>query len=149
MNPTLIRGADFSDLRGRVGFVNGLDLAPVRRVYWVENWDTTVARAFHGHRVEQKFMLCVRGAAIVVCIPERLWSDDRYMLVDGIERYVLAADVPAVLHVPGGWANGVRMVEAGSRVLVLSTATLEESELDTVRIDPGYYPERIWRLQDG
>ena len=135
--PQLIRGGAAADDRGRVSFVNDLDLAGCRRAYFVENFAVGTVRAWHAHRLERKWVLAVSGAALVACVRIDDW--DNPSPDADVHRYTLDASVPAVLEVPPGYANGAMSLLPATKLLYLSDATLEQTLEDDVR-----YPARHW-----
>ena len=135
--PRLIRGGTAADDRGRVSFVNDLDLAGCRRAYFVENFAVGAVRAWHAHRRERKWVLVVAGAALVACVRIDDW--DHPSQDAEVHRYTLDAAVPSALEVPAGYANGAMSLLPATKLLYLSDATLEQTLEDDVR-----YPARLW-----
>lgn len=135
--PHLIAGGVSSDDRGRVYFANDLDLRRCRRMYIVENFASGTVRAWHAHRRERKWVMAIAGAAVACCVEIDDW--DAPSRDAEIHRFTLDADHPAVLEIPAGYANGAMSLVAGTKLLYLSDASLEESLEDDVR-----YPARHW-----
>lgn len=135
--PTLIKGGLAIDDRGTVGFVNDLDLAPVRRFYTVTNHRSGSVRAWHGHRRERKFLTVVQGAALACCVRVDDWDDPSPELA--VSRFVLSGATPAVLSIPAGFANGFMTLTEGAVLMFFSDAPLEQSLADDVR-----FPARYW-----
>jgi dTDP-4-dehydrorhamnose 3,5-epimerase-like enzyme len=52
---------------------------------------------------------------------------------------VLSASAPAVLYIPAGYANGNMSLTADAKAVFFSTATVEESREDDIRLDA-----RLW-----
>jgi dTDP-4-dehydrorhamnose 3,5-epimerase-like enzyme len=137
MLPDMITGGVAVDDRGRLGYVNGLDLAGMRRLYVVSNHRPGFVRAWHGHRREAKAVMVVAGIALVAAVEIDDWEHPSPDLP--VHRWALSEDQPAVLTVPAGWANGAMTLTPGTRVMYWSTATLEESQVDDYR-----WPARYW-----
>lgn len=135
--PRLIRGGAAADERGRVSFVNDLDLADCRRAYFVENFAVGTVRAWHAHRDERKWVLAVSGAALVACVRIDDWENPSKHAE--VHRYTLDASVLSALEVPAGYANGAMSLLPATKLLYLSDATLEQTLEDDVR-----YPARYW-----
>jgi len=131
--PTLIDGGLAVDDRGRLAFVNGFDFPGVKRFYVIANHRAGFVRAWHGHKLESKYLFVVSGALLVasVCIDD--WTNPSPDLP--VSRFVLSADKPALLHVPAGLAHGHMTLTDDTRILVLSTTTLAESLNDDYRFD--------------
>jgi dTDP-4-dehydrorhamnose 3,5-epimerase len=141
----LIEGGVFVDDRGEVRFVNDFGFQGVKRFYIVKNHRPGYVRAWHGHRNEGKYFSVVSGAAVVCGVEVDDWKSPSRDLV--VRRFVLSEARPAVLHVPPGYANGMMALLPDSKVLVFSTATLQESLQDDIRFEPRYWnpwdvPER-------
>ena len=142
--PRLIRGGLAVDDRGEVRFVNDFDFEGVKRFYLVSNHEASFIRAWHAHRREAKYVLVVQGAAIVGAVRIDDW--DKPSKEAHVDRFVLSASQPSVLYIPGGFANGFKTLVSGTKVLFLSTSTLEESRGDDVRFDPRYWD--IWTVEE-
>jgi dTDP-4-dehydrorhamnose 3,5-epimerase len=135
--PTLIKGGAAADDRGRLSFVNDLDISDCKRVYFVENFAQGTVRAWHAHRHERKWVMVVAGAALVACVKIDDWDDPSPDAE--VRRYTLDAQVPSALEVPAGYANGAMSLLPGTKLMYLSDATLEQTMADDVR-----FPARHW-----
>jgi len=133
----LFEGGSAVDDRGEVGFINELDLGGVRRLYTVSNHSPGLVRAWHAHKKEAKFVSVLVGAAVVAAVRIDDWASPSKELP--VQRYVLSSNKPRVLYIPAGFANGAMTLAADTRLLYLSTATLEESREDDFR-----FPARYW-----
>ncbi len=133
----LIEGALAVDDRGQVSFVNGFDFQDVKRFYAVSNHRRGFVRAWHAHRREAKYVHVARGSAIVAAVRIDDWDHPSPDLP--VERFVLSAARPAVLHIPAGYANGFMSLTDDALLMFFSTATVEESRGDDVR-----FPARLW-----
>lgn len=144
--PKLIPGALSVDDRGQLSFANDFSFEGIRRFYLVENFSTEVVRAFHGHLHEEKYVLVVSGAAIVAVVS----MDDptRPSKANPVQRFVLSAAKPALLHVPAGYANGFRPLEPSTKIMFFSTATLEESKSDDHRFPFDYWGKEVWVVEN-
>ena len=63
--PRIINGSRFIDDRGQLNFANDFDFAGVKRYYSVTNHRKGFVRAWHGHKLESKYITMARGSAIV------------------------------------------------------------------------------------
>lgn len=129
----LIVGGSHTDARGTISFVNDFDMKPVRRCYLISHPDTSIVRAWQGHRKEAKFFRVLDGSFKVAVVK----LDNVDSPSNGLEPevYILKADDNTVLCVPCGYANGMLALEPGSRIMVMSDKTLEECQDDQVRYD--------------
>ena len=143
--PRAIAGGCALDDRGQVTFVNDFSFAGIRRFYLVENFSTEVVRAFHGHLREEKYILVVAGSALVAAV--RMDDPVRPSKQAKPHRFVLSDRQPRILHVPAGYANGFRPLEAGTRILFFSTAALEETAQDDYRFPYDYWGADVWQVE--
>lgn len=132
--PTIIRGEQFSDTRGRLKFFNAFNMGPVERFYEIHPASINIIRAWQAHKLEKKWFYCTAGAFIVnlVKIDNFESPSDRLQT----EQYSLNADLPQVLEVPGGYANGFKATEPESSLIVFSNFTLAQSAEDDFRFSP-------------
>ena len=135
--PELLKGGLSADDRGRVYFVNELDLSGFRRMYFVENFSVGTVRAWHAHRHERKWVMAVNGAALACCVEIDDW--DSPSPDAAVHRFVLDASTPSVLAVPAGYANGAMSLSPGTKLLYCSDASLDSSLGDDIR-----FPARHW-----
>jgi dTDP-4-dehydrorhamnose 3,5-epimerase len=133
----LLKGGVAVDDRGEVGFVNDFSFAGVQRFYTVANHRRGFVRAWHGHRHEAKYATVVAGTMLVACVEIDDWDNPSLDLP--VQRFVLSARTPAVLHIPAGFANGFMSLTDDARIVFFSTATLQESLSDDIR-----FPARKW-----
>jgi dTDP-4-dehydrorhamnose 3,5-epimerase-like enzyme len=131
--PEVISGVMYTDHRGSISFVNDFTMDGIKRFYTIEPTDLTVVRAWQGHRNEGKWFHVVTGSFKVVAIKIDNWENPS----DECEKfeYDLSAGSPAVLHIPGGFANGFKALEPGSRVMIFSDFTVQQSAADDYRYD--------------
>jgi dTDP-4-dehydrorhamnose 3,5-epimerase-like enzyme len=135
--PRLVKGGAAADDRGRVSFVNELDISDCKRVYFVENFAPGTVRAWHAHRNERKWVMVVAGAALVACVKIDDWDDPSPDAE--VHRYTLDASIPSALEVPAGYANGAMSLLAGTKLMYLSDATLEQTLEDDVRFEARHW----------
>jgi dTDP-4-dehydrorhamnose 3,5-epimerase len=140
----LIRGGLATDDRGEVGFVNEFDFADVKRFYMVSNHRRGFIRAWHAHRIEGKYVLVVKGAAMVCGVKIDDWDQPSRDLQ--IHRYVLSERLPSALYLPPGYANGFMSLTDNAKLLFFSTATLEDSLGDDIRYDARYWDP--WTVEE-
>lgn len=68
-DPCLLKGGLHQDLRGEVAFVNGFDMARVKRFYAISPAGVGHLRDWQGHKKEQKWFMWLRGIFLFS------WSD--------------------------------------------------------------------------
>src|SRR6185312_17077168 len=104
--PEVISGAVHTDHRGSISFINDFTLDGIKRFYTIEPADTNIIRAWQGHRNESKWFHVIAGSFKVVAVKIDNW--DTPSDVCELFEYDLSAGSPAVLHIPGGYANGFK-----------------------------------------
>jgi len=134
--PKLIEGDLAIDARGKVFFINNLDLEKmgVKRFYIIENHSKGFVRAWHGHKIEAKIFCAIKGSFLVGVV-----SMDSNP--PNIEKFVLSEDKPSALYIPPENYNGLMALTENAKMLVFSTATLEQSKDDDIR-----KPARFWNI---
>ena len=144
--PRLMEGGLVADARGTIKFVNDFTFAGVKRFYIIETHEEGCVRAWHAHRYEAKYVAVVRGAAIVGAVRIEDW--EKPPRDSTVHRYVLSASKPAILYIPGGFANGFKALTPEAGLVYFSTATLAESEVDDVRLEADYFDD-AWAVGEG
>jgi dTDP-4-dehydrorhamnose 3,5-epimerase-like enzyme len=140
--PRLLEGSVAVDDRGSISFVNDFDFAGVKRFYSVTNHRAGFVRAWHAHRREAKYVIAMRGAALVGAVEVDDWDEpSRHAEV---ARFVLSAERPSVLYIPAGYANGFMSLTENAQLTFFSTSSIEESRDDDVRFDARYWD--IWEV---
>jgi dTDP-4-dehydrorhamnose 3,5-epimerase-like enzyme len=139
----ILRGSTSHDERGAVSFINSFHFAGVKRCYVVENANTRIIRAFHGHFKEEKYVFVIRGK-IVLCVAP---IDDQRTPSKNIKvtRYILSGDEPSIVKIPAGYANGFRSLTSHAVVMFFSTASLSASKRDDFRFPADYWGNEIWK----
>jgi len=142
--PKLIQGGISTDERGSVSFINDFDFKGVKRFYVIENSSLDVIRAFHGHIKEEKYIFIASGKALVIAIE----MDDIEKPSKNKEpfRFILSTDKPTVLYIPGGYVNGIKSLEENTKIVIFSTATLDESKTDDYRFPYDYWGKDVWKI---
>jgi dTDP-4-dehydrorhamnose 3,5-epimerase-like enzyme len=138
--PRFIEGGAFSDERGALSYVNGFNMLEVRRFYLIGHPDVSIVRAWQGHQMEQKWFYVTNGKFKVVVVKPDNWEKPSMALRSN--EFILSADHPGVLHVPGGYANGFKALEPDSQMMVFSDFTVEQSKNDNYRFEAGLWG--IW-----
>lgn len=144
--PQIIEGGLAVDDRGQTTFANGFDFSGVKRFYLLENFSLSTVRAWHGHLKEAKYVLVVSGSALIATVPmDNTAQPNRSAEVN---RFVLSARQPKILFIPAGYANGFRALENNTKIMFLSTSTLEESQGDDYRFPADYWGNQVWAVEN-
>lgn len=131
--PYLIDGGVHKDERGVVSFVNQFDLTSIKRMYFSENANTDIIRAWQGHRIESRWFCCVAGSFDVRLVLIDDWEKPSRSLK--CKKYILSNAATQVLFIPPGYANGFRALEERSKLLVFSDYFIDEIPNDQIRFD--------------
>jgi dTDP-4-dehydrorhamnose 3,5-epimerase-like enzyme len=134
---SLIEGKVHSDNRGSLISYNDFNLSQVKRMYIIENLNTDIIRAWQAHKKEHKWFFVCKGSFLFITVQVDDFSSPSEILNN--KEWIISAEENKVLHVPGGFANGFRSLTEGSRLLVFSNSTLEESKTDDYRFEPNYW----------
>lgn len=138
----IIKGDFRKDERGVVRFVNDFTLKGVKRFYQVENANTKIIRAFHGHLKEAKYVYVASGS-IKLCV---VFLDDpvKPSKKNTVEKFILKAESPEIVYIPPQYTHGYKALEKGTKVIFFSTATLKESLVDDYRHPFDYWGKEVW-----
>lgn len=134
----LIKGNSFTDERGTIRFVNDFYFEGIKRFYTVTHPDTSVNRAWQGHKIETKHFFVTKGEFIIYWVNIDNWDNPGKDL--RVNKEVLSAGNPQILIIPAGHANGFKALQPDSTLLVYSDLSLEESAADLYRFDTDYWP---------
>jgi len=135
--PNLIKGAEHTDHRGTISFINDFDMSPIKRMYTIKHPSTDIIRAWQGHQIESKYFKCIQGRFLVALVAIDDWNTPSENLVTKV--FILDAKNTEVLYVPNGHANGFKALDKDSKLLVFSDQDLESAKNDQYRFD-----ENLW-----
>lgn len=133
MEVRLIKGNVFSDERGSVSFVNDFKFDNIDRFYIIENSETHPVRAWQGHKLDCKNFYCIAGSFQISYVKVDNWENPSSSLQ--VNVVTLTANESAVLKIPAGYANAIKSLEKGARLMSFSTLPLEQVKEDDVRFD--------------
>jgi dTDP-4-dehydrorhamnose 3,5-epimerase-like enzyme len=136
IEPTLIEGGHFTDVRGTLTFNNTFDVAPVRRIYFVENASSEIIRAWQGHKIEQRWFTVVSGSFIIKVIKIDNWEQPTKQNEEFL--FSLNAKDFSVLHVPSGYATSIQAAELHSKLMAMGDYLLGSTR-DEYRFPADYF----------
>lgn len=140
-HPYLIPGGIFTDHRGAIHHINDFRVEDFCRCYMIGHADTVTLRAWQGHLAETKAFYVVKGSFAVNAVhPGDFDNPDPLARVFA---YRLSESVSQVLIIPEGYANGMKALEPGSRMMLFSNMKLADSDHDIIR-----YPAHFWTFDD-
>lgn len=131
--PQIIQGGTHEDARGRLIFFNDFDMTTIKRLYVIEHPHIETVRAWQGHKKEEKWFYVITGGFKVALVEPDDWENPSENLE--AEEYILKAEDNRILYIPGGRANGFKALFPGSKMMVFSSFTVEESSNDNYRFD--------------
>ena len=137
--------ADISiDDRGELIFCNNFDMKKVKRFYHISNFSTPFVRAWHGHKIENKYIMITKGSALVAAVQVDDWKKPSKSL--NITTFLMNDKKPKLLFIPGGYAHGYKTLLPDTRLVIFSTATLKESLKDDYRYEAYYW--NPWKIKE-
>ena len=142
--PRIIDGGLAIDDRGRVAFVNDFDFKNVKRFYIVSSHQTGFVRAWHAHKKEAKYIMVIKGAAVVAAVV--IDDFEKPSKEAKVHRHVLSENIPRLFYIPAGYANGFMSLTKNAQLIFFSTSTLDESEGDDIRYNSRYWD--IWSVEE-
>ena len=138
---TLIKGNAFSDDRGTLQFVNDFNFAGIKRFYTITHPNTSIVRAWQGHKIENKNFFVSKGKFIICWVEIDNWDNPGKDLI--VNKQIICAEEPQILTISSGNANGFKALESDSTLVVFSDLCLEDSSIDMQRFDFDY-----WRCEE-
>ncbi|MEO6508819.1 MAG: dTDP-4-dehydrorhamnose 3,5-epimerase family protein, partial [Patescibacteria group bacterium] len=138
-HPVIIDGGISVDDRGHIVFANNFDVKNIKRFYMISNHRTGFVRAWHAHRKEAKYVMAVSGSALIGVVSIDNWKKPTKNA--RVDQFILSSQVPKLLYIPPGHANGSMSLSEETKLLYFSTSTLDESQNDDIR-----YPARYWDI---
>ena len=136
--PQRIEGGLHVDVRGTVTFVNDFHFHGVDRFYTIQAHRPYEPRGWIGHQREQKWFFAVQGTVLVAVVQPDDWRLPAGNLP--VERFVLSADKPGVLHVPAGYATGSLGLSEGAILMVFSSGIMQDVKADDYRFPVDTWP---------
>ena len=136
MDPIFFESNSSSDERGTVSFTNDLNLQKAIRTYKVENSQLKTVRAWHGHKVEEKWVNVEQGE-FLVCVVKV--DDFTSPSKDSeIQTYKMSPK-DGFLYIPPNFANGAMNLTEDNAIRYYSSSTPEESLNDDFRFESDYW----------
>jgi len=135
LRPRIIDGGLHVDARGVVSFVNDFDFKGVDRFYTIRAHRPQELRGWVGHQRDHKWFFAVQGATLIAVVKPDRWDCPSSGLP--VERFVLSAAMPQVLHVPPGYATGSANLGADAILMVFSSGRIEDAKVDDHRFAVG------------
>tara|TARA_B100000989_G_scaffold125526_1_gene93056 strand:- start:15377 stop:15799 length:423 start_codon:yes stop_codon:yes gene_type:complete len=139
IKPLLYEGGVSFDQRGSVSYNNKLLLNKVKRFYVVQNKKNNFVRAWHGHKNEAKYIMCIKGRLKVSAVKIKNFKKPNKK--SKVYSWIINEKKPSVVYIPPGHANGTKSLLKGTKIFVLSTLSLEKSLKDDFR-----FVKNFWKI---
>ncbi len=123
-----IQGGIAKDERGQIRFVNDFDMSLVKRFYIIKNADTGLIRGWRAHRIEQRWFFTLSGSFALDLVKIDNWERASTHLP--VQRLVIQADKPQLVHIPAGYGTAFRALLPDSELLVYADYPLSHAALD-------------------
>ena len=136
MEPIFFESNSSSDERGTVSFTNDLNLQKAVRTYKVENSQLKTVRAWHGHKVEEKWVNVEQGDFLVCVVKVDDFASPSKN--SEIQTYKMSPK-DGFLYIPPNFANGAMNLTEDNAIRYYSSLTLEESLNDDFRFESDYW----------
>ena len=136
MRPVVINGGSYSDIRGDVTYNNDFDMSSIKRIYSIQNVNTSLVRAWQGHAIERRWFSVVKGSFEIKLIKIDNWENPTKSL-EVFSRIINDKNFD-VLCVPGGYVSSIQALEENSKLLLMSDYRLGDIE-DEYRFDSNYF----------
>jgi dTDP-4-dehydrorhamnose 3,5-epimerase-like enzyme len=133
-----------TDDRGELMFSNNFDMSKIKRFYQITNFKTPFVRAWHGHKYESKYIVVLKGAAMLAVVKINNWKKPNKGLK--IEKFILNDKKPKLLFIPGGHAHGFKTLKSDTRLMVFSTSSVKQSKKDDYRFQSNYW--NPWQIKE-
>ena len=135
-SPKLIRGNSYTDERGTLQFNNEFNAFGIKRLYTIQNRDTSFIRGWQGHKIEQRWFSVIQGSFQIKLIAIDDWDSPSLDLEQ--YHFTLNSQSMDVLHVPAGYVSSIQGLEPSSKLLLMSDFLLGEIN-DEYRFDLDYF----------
>ena len=134
--PKIIKGDCHIDHRGDLFYNNTFNAAAIKRIYFIENKNNTIIRAWQGHKIEQRWFSAVTGSFKIQLIAIDNWEKPSIRLKPII--FVLNAVKLDILKIPSGYVSSIEALENSAKLMVMADYLLGEIE-DEHKYDKNYF----------
>lgn len=136
MKPQIIEGNIHSDQRGDLRYNNAFDATEVKRIYIIENKDTSLIRGWQGHKIEQRWFSALSGNFEIKLIEIDDWQNPSKELKPYV--FLLDSNNLKVLHIPAGYVSSIKALDDNSKLLVMADYKIGEIQ-DEYRYDINHF----------
>lgn len=136
----LLEGKKYQDERGIITFNNDFDASEIKRIYTIENHSTEFIRGWQGHKIEQRWFVCMKGSFEISVIRIDDFENPARDLM--IQKYLLTEKTLTYLHIPSGCITAIQSKKKSSKLLVLADYGLGEIN-DEYRFALNYFNKNL------
>ena len=136
MRLKLIQGELYNDDRGNLKYNNEFNPSRIKRIYIIENINTSFIRAWQGHKIECRWFSAIQGSFEIKLIKIDNWEEPNKNLK--VSTFVLDSTTLDFLCVPKGYVSSVKSIKMNSKLLAMSDYALGEIN-DEYRFPPNYF----------
>lgn len=136
IKPALIPISIHSDERGELRYCNEFDLSSARRFYSIRFGQSEQIRAWQAHKIETKAIIPIDGVTKIVLV--EIIDFDKG-IAGQVFEFVLDANSPNVLLVPGGYANGIQSKSTDSSIVIFSNLSVDDAKNDDYRFEKSQF----------
>ena len=114
MVPKIISGGKHRDERGNLFFNNDLDFGQVKKIYFIENINTSIVRGWQGHKIEKRWFSAVSGKIKI--------SVKNIAMLNNLEifEFILDSNTMDYLYIPENHITAIRSLEENSKLMVMA-----------------------------
>ena len=132
----VIPGGNHTDKRGTITFNNDFDVSAIKRIYTIQNENTSIIRAWQGHKIEKRWFTAIKGSFEIKLIKIDNWENpDKNAEVFSI---ILNDKNLDTLAIPNGYLNSIQALEENSKLLAMSDYQLGEIN-DEYKFESNYF----------
>jgi hypothetical protein len=136
MKPKIISGKNHKDNRGTLRFNNDFDASKIKRIYFIENENTSIIRAWQGHQIESRWFSVIKGTFKIQLIAIDNWENPSKNL--NKITFIINENQFDVLQIPPGHVSSIQAIELNSKLLVMADYSLNEIK-DEYRFPSDYF----------
>lgn len=142
-SPKIINAEISFDDRGEIVHCNNFNFQKhkIKRFYKIQNNNINFVRAWHAHKIENKFILILNGSLKVCTIKIDNWKNPSKNLSK--KTFVISEKKPQILFIPGGFAHGTQNLTHNTKFIVFSNLSIKESIKDDFRYINNYWGDWI------
>lgn len=127
----------YSDERGDIFFSNQTSLTNFSRFYFIKHKNTSIIRAWQGHKYESKIFIPIKGVFLLAWVKIDNFEFPSKELK--AETIILSSKNYKSVYIPPGYANGLKALEKNSIIQVFSEFDNEKSVEEKIR-----FPKENW-----